>query len=289
MLRHLLLICLILCACPATLSAAEPAAAPTAPEASASASGKAASAADSTAAPESQPAPPVVSAAASTDPEEYWQAEDWQAHGETTKVGEQVTLLHKSEQGFRLGLAVLLPDWQQVADLLPLSQRLNALGFDTLIMLPSPRQLTLDPNAEQDQLAIQAFRESWQLRLTALMENNSGSGGYTLLVAAGSSAAWLGGLLSSQTLAAPDGLVLIDAFYPATDANQILARDIAGLPCPVLDLYRSGQVSWLDQAVRERALAVKRQNKLDWRQLALQTRDERGDQLAGWLNFLGWK
>ncbi|MFB0954820.1 MAG: DUF3530 family protein [Aeromonadaceae bacterium] len=188
-----------------------------------------------------------------------------------------------------MGLALLLPDWQQVADLLPLSRALNRQGFDTLIMLPNPTQLTLDPNDEKDQLAIQAFKERWQLRLTSLQENSGGESGYQLMIAAGSSAAWLCNLLSSESIAPPDALVLIDAFYPAADANEILAHDVATAPYPVLDLYREQQVSWLDRAASERRLAVNRNDKLDWRQVAIRTSAEREEQLTGWLRYLGWK
>ena len=223
------------------------------------------------------------------DDQLYWQTQDWQEAGQAKQIGNQVTLLHKSDQGYRLGLALLLPDWQQVADLLPLSRALNRQGFDTLIMLPNPTQLTLDPNDEKDQLAIQAFKERWQLRLTSLQENSGGESGYQLMIAAGSSAAWLCNLLSSESIAPPDALVLIDAFYPAADANEILAHDVATAPYPVLDLYREQQVSWLDRAASERRLAVNRNDKLDWRQVAIRTSAEREEQLAGWLRYLGWK
>ena len=223
------------------------------------------------------------------DDQLYWQTQDWQDAGQAKQIGDQVTLLHKSDQGYRLGLALLLPDWQQVADLLPLSRALNRQGFDTLIMLPNPTQLTLDPNDEKDQLAIQAFKERWQLRLTSLQENSGGESGYQLIIAAGSSAAWLCNLLSSESIAPPDALVLIDAFYPAPDANEILAHDVATAPYPVLDLYREQQVSWLDRAANERRLAVNRNDKLDWRQVAIRTSAEREEQLTGWLRYLGWK
>ena len=130
------------------------------------------------------------------DDQLYWQTQDWQDAGQAKQIGDQVTLLHKSDQGYRLGLALLLPDWQQVADLLPLSRALNRQGFDTLIMLPNPTQLTLDPNDEKDQQAIQAFKERWQLRLTSLQENSGTESGYQQMIAAGSSAAWL--VLSSR-------------------------------------------------------------------------------------------
>ena len=228
-------------------------------------------------------------ASKSENTEQYWQSQDWQESGEAKQIGEQRTLFDKRNQGYRLGLALLLPDWQQVADLLPLSRALNNQGFDTLVLLPDPRQLELDPYDEKDQMAIEAFREIWQRRLTDLLSNSGDPTGYQLMVAGGSSAAWLAGLFKQEGFTAPDGLILIDAAYPAAESNQILADEMAASTMPVLDLYLQGQSSWIDQAARERALATKRANKLEWRQVPLLTRGQRTEQVTGWLRFLGWK
>ncbi len=218
-----------------------------------------------------------------------WQANDWQEAGTAKQIGSQLTLLHKSEQGYRLGLALLLPDWQQVADLLPFSRHLNKLGFDTLIMLPNPKQQDLDPNAEQDKAAIKAFREEWQQQLTDLQSNSGEPSGYQLMVASGSSAVWLSNLLATETITPPDALILVDAFYPAQDANEILASELTMTNMPLLDLYQPGRVNWLDQAARLRLQASKQNNKLNWRQVSILNREERQSQVAGWLNALGWK
>lgn len=223
------------------------------------------------------------------DDQLYWQTQDWQDAGQAKQIGDQVTLLHKSDQGYRLGLALLLPDWQQVADLLPLSRHLNEQGFDTLFLLPDPRQLELDPYDEKDQIRIEAFRELWLRQLANLQTNSGEPSGYQLLIAAGSSAAWLAGELKQDGLTPPDGLILIDAFYPAAESNAVLAEEIAKATMPVLDLYQQGKSGWLDQAARERALATRRENKLDWRQIPLQSQAQRLDQVVGWLRFQGLK
>lgn len=67
------------------------------------------------------------------------------------------------------------------------------------------------------------------------------------MIAAGSSAAWLCNLLSSESIAPPDALVLIDAFYPAADANEILAHDVATAPYPVLISIASNRsAGWIE-------------------------------------------
>ena len=234
-------------------------------------------------------APAPSEAVSTVNPEQYWQSQDWQQSGEAKQIGEQWTLFHKSNQGYRLGLALLLPDWQQVADLLPLSRHLNEQGFDTLFLLPDPRQLELDPYDEKDQIRIEAFRELWLRQLANLQTNSGEPSGYQLLIAAGSSAAWLAGELKQDGVTPPDGLILIDAFYPAAESNAVLAEEIAKATMPVLDLYQQGKSGWLDQAARERALATRRENKLDWRQIPLQSQAQRLDLVVGWLRFQGIK
>ena len=285
--RNLLLLCCLLLSSPWCLPGAWAAADPTpaadaAPPADANQDTAAASGADSTQA---------ASGAGDTanDSDQQWQNQDWQATGDSHQIGQQTVVMHKSNRGFRLGLAVLLPEWQQVGELLPLANQLNDVGFDTLVMLPTAQQLTLDPGSEQDQLASQAFKEQWQRRINELLESKGDQPGYSLLVAAGSSAAWLVNLLSAQSLTMPDGLVLVDAFSPANDTNAVLAQQVAGLACPVLDLFRQNQVNLLDQAATARARAVRQQNKLSWRQMALGDRSERPGALAGWINTQGWK
>lgn len=224
-------------------------------------------------------------------PELTWQADDWQEAGEAKQIGKQLALLHKSEQGYRLGLALLLPEWQLVADLLPLSHHLNQLGFDTLIMLPHPKQQELDPNAEHtpEKEAVKAFRDEWQKQLIDLQSNSGDPTGYQLMVASGSSAVWLSNLLVTEAVTPPDALILVDAFYPAPDANEITASELAMTSMPLLDLYQPGRVTWLDRAAKLRRQASKQNNKLNWRQVPLQNREERLSQVAGWLNALGWK
>lgn len=221
--------------------------------------------------------------------EVYWQDQDWQQYGEAKQVGSQLTLWHKSNQGYRLGLALLLPDWQQVSQLLPLSHALNEQGFDTLTMLPSPRQQDLDPGSETAQQAVQAFRQQWAEQVKDLLKNAGDNSGHRLWVAQGSSAAWLASLLAAQQLPAPEALILLDAAYPAKDANAVMARELVQLPLPVLDLYRDTPHPWRQQAADERKLQARRSNKLDWRQQTYQTPSQWDNQVKGWLHRIGWQ
>lgn len=219
----------------------------------------------------------------------YWQDQDWQLYGEAKQVGSQLTLWHKSNQGYRLGLALLLPDWQQVSQLLPLGHALNELGFDTLTMLPTPRQQDLDPGSEANQQKVQEFRQLWAEQVKDLQKNAGDESGHYLLVAQGSSAAWLASLLAAKQLPAPEALLLLDAAYPAKDANAIMAREIAQLPLPVLDLYQSDPHPWRQAAAQARQLEVRRSNKLDWRQQPYRLSSQWANQVKGWLHHLGWQ
>lgn len=219
----------------------------------------------------------------------YWQDQDWQQYGEAKQVGSQLTLWHKTNQGYRVGLALLLPDWQQVSQLLPLSHALNDQGFDTLTMLPSPRQQDLDPGSEADQQKVQEFRLLWAEQVKDLQKNAGDSSGQQLLVAQGSSAAWLASLLAAKQLPAPDALLLLDAAYPAKDANAVMARELAQLPVPVLDLYHDAPHPWRLDAAQARQLEVRRGNKLDWRQQRYRQPSQWANQVKGWLHHLGWQ
>ena len=64
------------------------------------------------------------------DDQLYWQTQDWQEAGQAKQIGNQVTLLHKSDQGYRLGLALLLPDWQQARPAVEAGERLGFLPGD---------------------------------------------------------------------------------------------------------------------------------------------------------------
>ena len=81
-------------------------------------------------------APPI----AEPLPLDHWQASDWKGQPEATQIDKQTVLFAKHDSDNYVGLAILLPDWQRSGQLWQLTRALSQLGFDTLLLLPSPQQ-----------------------------------------------------------------------------------------------------------------------------------------------------
>ena len=122
-------------------------------------------------------------------PPDYWQNGDWQGVPDSTQVDKQRVLFARHDGDSYLGLAILLPDWQRSGQLWQLTRDLGRLGFDTLLLLPSPQQAELDPAAEKKQQAIDDFRKQFATRISKLGDAKLQEGGFRLLLAQGTSAA----------------------------------------------------------------------------------------------------
>ena len=224
-----------------------------------------------------------------SDPEYTTQAEVWQKHPDARQFGQEWVLVHKSEQSYQQGIAIILPEWQQTASLLPLSKALSRQGFDCVILLPTPAQIKINSGDEKQQEAVQQQLELWSNRLSGVDENMPASGGHRLLIAQGSSAVWLGQLLAADKLNKPDALVLLNAFYPDQQANNLQATQLSSSIYPVLDLYQENRSNWLIQTAQQRQLATKRSAKLNMRQQTIYDLSEAPEKISGWLTTLGWK
>ena len=224
-----------------------------------------------------------------SDPEYTTQAEAWQKHPDARQFGPDWVLVHKSEQSYQQGIAIILPEWQQTASLLPLSKALSQQGFDCVMLLPTPAQIKINPGDEKQQEAVQQQLELWSNRLSGVDENMPASGGHRLLIAQGSSAVWLSQLLAADKINKPDALVLLNAFYPDQQANNLQATQLSSSLYPVLDLYQENRSNWLIQTAQQRQLATKRSAKLNMRQQTIYDFSEAPEKISGWLTTLGWK
>ena len=137
-------------------------------------------------------------------PPDYWQSSDWQGIPDSTRVDKQQVLFAKHDSDNYVGLVILLPDWQRSGQLWQLTRELGRLGFDTLLLLPSPQQTELDPAAEKKQQVIDDFRKQFASRISKLGDAKLQEGGFKLLLAQGTSAAWAANLIASEQLPAPD-------------------------------------------------------------------------------------
>ena len=232
----------------------------------------------------SEVAPPV----AEPLPLDYWHASDWKGLPDATRIDKQTVLFAKHDSENYLGLAILLPDWQRSGQLWQLTRELGRLGFDTLLLLPSPQQTELDPAAEKKQQVIDDFRKQFASRISKLGDAKLQEGGFKLLLAQGTSAAWAANLIASEQLPAPDALVLLDGFFPNQLSNQTLAKQIAQGSIPTLDLYQEEGGRWPLLAAEARRSESRRSHKLNYRPYALMDLEETPGRIQGWLTHLGW-
>ncbi|QTL94713.1 DUF3530 family protein [Aeromonas jandaei] len=221
-------------------------------------------------------------------PLDHWQASDWKGQPEATQIDKQTVLFAKHDSDNYVGLAILLPDWQRSGQLWQLTRALSQLGFDTLLLLPSPQQTELDPAAEKKAKESDAFRKQLAERISKLADAKLQEGGFKLILAQGTGAAWTANLIASEQLPAPDALVLLDGFFPDQQSNQILAKEIAQGTIPTLDLYQEDGGRWPLLAAEARQTESRRSHKLNYRPYALMELGETPTRIQGWLNHLGW-
>jgi hypothetical protein len=229
-------------------------------------------------------APPIVEPL----PLDHWQASDWKGQPEATQIDKQTVLFAKHDSDNYVGLAILLPDWQRSGQLWQLTRALSQLGFDTLLLLPSPQQTELDPAAEKKAKESDAFRKQLAEQISKLADAKLQEGGFKLILAQGTGAAWTANLIASEQLPAPDALVLLDGFFPDQQSNQILAKEIAQGTIPTLDLYQEDGGRWPLLAAEARQTESRRSHKLNYRPYALMELGETPTRIQGWLNHLGW-
>ena len=213
---------------------------------------------------------------------------DWQSNPASKTIEQEQVLFAEHTSGTYLGLVILLPEWQGTGRLWQLSATLTSQGFDTLLILPRFAQPQLNPAGEKKDAARDTFRQDLAARIKSLSEAKQQEGGFRLILAQGTAAAWASNLIASEQLPPPDALVLLDAYFPEQGANTVLAKDVAQSQAPILDLYEESAAGWPLVAAEARRVESRRSNKLNYRPYALLEQAELPARLQGWLRHLGW-
>lgn len=119
--------------------------------------------------------------------------------------------------------------------------------------------------------------------------------GFFLVIAQGTSAAWLTKIYAELKLPMPDALVAISANWPDHHYNKDLPRLMGRTPIPVLDLYSQGDNLFTTRTAKDRRVASERSLKLHYRQreIAAQSHDPNqyemiAKEIYGWLTYMGW-
>lgn len=251
--------------------------------------------ASETPAPETTTSAATATASAATSTEQSTQntseyqdlISDWQHHPDVRQLDQLWVLHHKTDQPYPQGLSIILPEWNLTAAVTPISTNLNQLGYDSVITFPFPEQRTVNPGDEKQQEQIKQIQNRLGEQLNVI-GNNLQVQGHRLMVAQGSSAVWLISQLNQDNSLMPDALILLDAYFPDQAANQLMARQVAMLTIPVLDLYHEDMQRWVKQAQQERTSAFKQMNKLNWRQRSVSDAVDINQNIKGWFSSLGW-
>lgn len=215
------------------------------------------------------------------------------------------------------GVAVIVSDLSQSPDrsLLGLSQKLNAVGWITLIVA-APETQILDnfPNSElteeQRQNVIQLINtgafinqttfdqveQHLQQQMQSVMANAKQYPGFKLVVARGTAAAWLAKMYSEESLQRPDGLVALGPYWPQATLNNQVGNYLASSGTAVLDVFSQHDNNWIKSTNKERRIAAGKAFKVHYRQreiagLATGARQQYAyvaGEIIGWVKSMGW-
>ena len=140
-------------------------------------------------------------------------------------------------------------------------------------------------------------RQEQQLlqQLQAVVQRTQQYPGFFLVIAQGTTAAWLSKLYSEKRLDTPDALVIVSPFWPDRQYNMLLPELIAKTEFPVLDIYSPWDNEWSLETHEKRRVAATKGLKLHYRQRELigQAIDAEQHKLLskeiyGWLTHMGW-
>lgn len=153
------------------------------------------------------------------------------------------------------------------------------------------------------QAEAQVFQDEDFLRhetqLVALMEQvvtySSRYPGFFLVIAKGTTSAFLAKLYAEEKAGQPDALVTLGTHWPERSRNKALAKYLGEIETPVLDLYNSRDNSWIKTTAKLRRVEAERALKLHYRQREIVGQSYDSEQyqyiakeIYGWLTYMGW-
>jgi len=119
--------------------------------------------------------------------------------------------------------------------------------------------------------------------------------GYQVIYAKGQSASAVIELLSQQNKNTAHALVVNNPYWPDKETNQLLPKQLAKLPIPVLDLISLSDNIWAKDTTNARLVEAKvglkspyRQREVFGDQLLQSQYDNLSAELLSWTYFLGW-
>jgi hypothetical protein len=241
---------------------------------------------------------------------------------EEVQAGEQTLpiVINTSNVPISKGAAILISDighGQLGSKMLgPLITNLNDHGWNTVATF-SPSiglsyEIQLNPdllNNEDETTSIKPYQsltsyrednftlheQQMQLFMNSVMERAEQYPGFALVIAEGTSAAWLTKLYAQGDLRIPDSLVVISPFWPDPEFNEQLPELVLKAPPPILDIVSQWDNKWAlhTRQARLKSATVGLKPKYRQRELIGLPHGQNQAQyltkeIVGWTNYLGW-
>lgn len=138
-------------------------------------------------------------------------------------------------------------------------------------------------------------QEEFEALLKVGVKKSAEYPGFYIVIAQGSSAAWITKIYSEFKSNTPDAYIAVSPFWPDRSYNLQLPKIMAKTPMPVLDIYDNWDNDWVLSTVKKREMAATRSLKLLYRQRQLiganqleQQAHYLSKEIHGWLSHMGW-
>lgn len=238
---------------------------------------------------------------------------------ETLLAGERemIVIINEATTPITRGVAVLVGEAGQNPlshnNLAPLTRLLNQYGWVTMLVaapataffeIPNPQESTSDEqqtinpmsgSAVLDQATFEQQETHLIQQLQTLAQRSGDYPGFLLVIAQGTSAAWISKIYSEQKLSSPDALVLISPYWPQREYNILLPDLVANTDMPLLDFYSRNDNKWAKATQSARKTEAEKVLKLHYRQrqvvgqaFDLQRYALISKDIYGWLTHMGW-
>lgn len=203
--------------------------------------------------------------------------------------------LHYSAVGSMQGQLLIWPEVGQTHLWLPVAVHWQRLGWDVTLLVPEVNQTSFkaaseQPKDEQSQwLAQQAARLRRAAPTNEAPAKKPTSEPPLLVITQGSAALWYQQLVDSQAIAAPNALILFDAFPRPFSEQLMLAISLARSPYPILDVYSQAESAVARHNQQRRQQQLTHREKSGYALLQAPSPVLLNKLISGWLVRLGWQ
>ncbi len=202
------------------------------------------------------------------------------------QVGWVTLLMPAPESGFKIPDAPPSDTEQQSQATDPADQPDSAQGNE---VIPKAGLTRIHPSSFTQQ------EQQLKLQMQAIVPITQQYPGFFLVIAQGTSAAWLTKIYSEKQIALPDAMVAVSPYWPQRQYNIQLPKWLAETEIPYLDIYTPWDPQWAKNTIAQRKIQATKSLKLMYRQRELigQPLDEQqyaflGKEIYGWLTHMGW-